>query len=88
MQEVKDGLLDGPISEDGLRARVGPLWVAARRFGLKHWEKIRAVDDFFEFGTNLALSLLSLDNIVARARALLSSVNKEGELSIIDNLDK
>ena len=35
LEEKSLGMLVGPLSEEELSARVGPLWLPAYRFGLK-----------------------------------------------------
>ena len=91
--EVKDGLLKGPIDRDQLKNEVGPLWIAARRFGIKQGPKIRPVDDFSEFGVNQAfgatekVSMLGVDHVVAWSRAWISAATNEGDFSITDHQD-
>ena len=73
LDQVQRGWLPGPYSssED---ARVGPDWVASKRFGIVHGEKIRAVDDLSEYMVNSTVSesekivLDGIDEILAVAR--------------------
>ncbi len=48
LKELEDGGLKGPYSADELSAEVGPLWIAARRFGLQQGDKVRPIDNFAE----------------------------------------
>jgi len=78
-KEVTAGLLVGPLEPDDLEERVGPLWVAARRFGIRQGKKIRPIDNFAEhmvndaFGAEEKISLLSIDHVVAWSRAWASA---------------
>jgi hypothetical protein len=79
-EEKDSGVLRGPFTADELTKEMGPLWVAARRFGIDQGGKVRAIDDFSEFLVNHAFGsqekvlLKGVDQIVMWARAI-----KEGE---------
>ena len=91
LDEVESGLLEDPLTKEEIEDKVGPLWVAARRFGLKQGSKIRPIDDFAQFevkemfGTTEKVQLLSVGHVVAWARAWISSVSDEGMFQIHDS---
>ena len=74
LDQVQRGWLRGPFSSSEIDARVGPEWVASKRFGIVQGEKIRAVDDLSEYMVNSTVSesekivLDGVDEILAVAR--------------------
>jgi hypothetical protein len=74
----------GPFSCSEIAARVGPLWVPSRRFGVKQGKKTRAVDDLSEFYVNAAyccrekVTLGGLDEVVAVAKRWAQAVDADG----------
>ena len=88
--EAEEGLLKGPLSRVELEAEVGPLWVAARRFGVVQGPKVRPVDDFSEYKVNQAfgsrerVNLLSADHVVAWSRAWIEAVKDDQTIEIFD----
>ena len=91
LEEAKEKLILGPMSPDQVASEVGPLWVPARRFGIRQGDRVRPIDNFSEFLVNNAfgaeekISLHGLDHVVAWSRAMLGSYKESGELSLIDN---
>ncbi|CAK0909772.1 unnamed protein product, partial [Prorocentrum cordatum] len=81
--ECKAGWAVGPLSKEHLDEAHGPLWVPARRFGVRQGSDYRPIDDFSEFGhkrngasaTSEKIDPGGVDEIAAMARALLSSVD-------------
>eukprot|EP00973_Karenia_brevis_P033183 4577847-Karenia_brevis.AAC.1 len=75
LQDAEAKSLIGPFSADEIKDRVGSLWVGAFRFGIKQSGKVRPIDDFSQFLQNLTVgktekvTMMSLDDVVARARA-------------------
>jgi len=90
MTEVEDKLLRGPYSRESLSDEVGALWVAARRFGIRQGQKVRPIDNFAEhlvndaFGAREKVKLLSIDHVIAWARAWLGAVDEHRNVSILD----
>ena len=74
LDQVQRGWLRGPYSSSEIDARVGPVWVASKRFGIVQGEKMRAVDDLSEYMVNSTVSesekivLDGVDEILAVAR--------------------
>ena len=91
MEEAEDELIIGPLTPDQVAKEVGPLWVPARRFGIRQGDKVRPIDNFSEFLVNNAfgaeekISLHGLDHVVAWSRAFLGSYKDNGEISLLDN---
>ena len=50
-EELEWGMLNGPFTEEQLTAKLGPLWVPARRFGILQGD-YRQIDDYSEYGHN------------------------------------
>ena len=86
VEEVDAGLLDGPCTDEHLAKVLGDRWTGARRFGRQQGEKIRSIDDFSEFqvnsgfGASSKIVLLSLEEVVSRARAW-KEAESDGHLS-------
>ena len=91
LQEVEEGGLRGPYTQAELSKLVGPLWIAARRFGIQQGEKIRPIDNFAEyqvndaFGSKEKVALHCVDNVVAWSRAWLEAVDKIGKVYLEDS---
>ena len=75
LAEVAAGKAAGPFTADELDQRLGPCWLAARRFGVRQGQKLRVVDDFSEFQVNQTVTSREVvasggvDSILALARA-------------------
>ena len=65
LEEVADGILEGPLTPEELSERHGAHWVPTRRFGVEQsssaGRKLRPVDDFTENRVNLAFG--SMDKL-------------------------
>ena len=103
LEEAEDGGIRGPISKEELSAKVGPNWIAARRFpiiqGVKMTEsgpipKVRAIDDFSEFGINSAFGvnekpgMLGLEQVVSWTKARCQSAGGDGVFRVVDTAGK
>ena len=90
LEEVSRGALCGPFSSLEISTRLGPLWVPARRFGLRQGAKgkIREIDDFSIFGLNSTvvsderISLGGTDEILALIKAMAESVDECGRVRL------
>ena len=80
LDEVSKGWLSGPHSESEVAERLGPLFVASRRFGLTQSDKVRMIDDMSEtlvnagFASSFKLDLGGVDEVVVLCRALVEAV--------------
>ena len=78
-QQLRDGWVKGPFSEDQLDRKFPKGWVPSKRFGVRQGGKIRAVDDFSEFLVNMSvtstekLALYGIDEVVNTARSFMCS---------------
>ena len=95
LQEVEEGHLKGPFSQEEMDSRIGSkIWLPARRFPVEQSGKLRPIDDFSEFGHNMAfgsnekVSLKSLDTVVAYARAWLEATDDSGQVRVHDTAGK
>ena len=95
LAEVDEGHLEGPFSAMEIDQRLNSrVWIPARRFPLEQAGKLRPIDDFSEFGHNLAfganekVSLKSLDTVVAYSRAWMESADQSGRIKIHDTSGK
>ena len=83
LEEVEKGWLEGPLTESEVEQRVGPLFVASRRFGLHQSDKIRQIDNMSEslvnsaFGSSYHLELAGVDGISVLARSLVEAVQDD-----------
>ena len=93
MEEVDTDLLVGPCSDEKLTNVFGCRWTGARRFGIQQGDKIRSIDDFSEFqvnsgfGASNKINLLSIEEVVSRARAWSEAVSDE-HLTISDSQER
>ena len=94
-QEVQEGHLKGPFSEEQMDSRLSSkIWLPARRFLVEQSGKLRPIDDFSEFGHKLAFGshetgrLKSLDSVAACARAWLESADDSRQVKIHDSAGK
>ena len=77
MQQLQDGWVRGPFTEEQLDDKYSGCWVPSKRFGVRQGQKIRAVDDFSEFLINASVStseklqLFGMDEVVNTARTFL-----------------
>ncbi|CAE7445114.1 unnamed protein product [Symbiodinium sp. CCMP2592] len=89
LDDVADGILEGPLSAEVLSARHGPCWLPTRRFGVEQTgRKLRPVDDFTENKVNLAfgsmdkLDLNVLDELICICRIWVRALNGPPEFSL------
>ena len=87
LDEVSAGKAAGPFTAEELDARLGPCWVAARRFAVRQGAKLRAVDDFSEFCINQTVTSREVaasggvDAILAMSRAWFVEPDEAGRVS-------
>jgi len=76
--EEKAGNLEGPFTSEELESHIGKLWIVARRSAVRQGEKLRPIDDFFEFGINAGGGCVRFPSfsraIAALATSLLSLI--------------
>ena len=91
----EDGHLKGPFSQAEMDLRMGSkVWLPARRFPIQQSEKLRPIDDFSEFGHNMAfgsnekVSLKSLDTVVTFSRAWLEATGDGRQVRVNDTAGK
>ena len=88
MEEVRKGWLQGPYTEDEVKAIAGPLFVASPRFGLIQGEKCRPIDDMSismvnsGFSAAFKLDLDGVDGIAIMARSMLSMVSPDRTVEV------
>ena len=88
MDEVQRGWLQGPFSQDEIRQRLGPLFVASPRFGLMQGEKCRPIDDMSislvnaAFAAAYKLDLDGVDGISVMARTMIEAVADDGTVEL------
>lgn len=81
--EVERGWLQGPLTEQQVRQRLGPLFVASKRFGLEQSDKIRQIDNLSEslvnaaFGASYKLDLDGVDGISVLARTFVEATTND-----------
>ena len=92
MQEVSEGLLEGPLTVQQVEERYGGAWIPVRRFGV--WQsssgkqKLRPIDDYSENKVNLAfgyadkIDLRALDQLVCSVRLWMQQVLADGKVAI------
>ena len=92
MQEVSEGVLEGPLTEQQVEERYGGAWIPVRRFGV--WQsssgkqKLRPIDDYSENKANLAfgyadkIALRALDQLVCSVRLWMQQVLADGKVAI------
>ena len=84
-QQLQDGWVKGPFSDEQLDRKFPKGWVPSKRFGVRQGGKIRAVDDFSEFLVNLSvtstekLALYGIDEVVNTARSFMCSKSLSSE---------
>ena len=93
LDEVSDGILEGPLTPEQLSERHGPHWVPTRRFGVEQTSsagrKLRPVDDFTENKVNLAfgsmdkLDLNALDELICICRIWVRALEGTGRVSMV-----
>eukprot|EP00435_Cladocopium_sp_Y103_P035766 s4108_g9.t1 len=77
LQQLDNGWVKGPFTEDQLDQKFDGCWIPSKRFGVRQGQKIRAVDDFSEFLINSSVSsseklqLFGIDEVVNTARTFL-----------------
>ena len=96
-QQLQDGWVKGPFSEQQLDCKFSGCWIPSKRFGVRQGGKIRAVDDFSEFLINMSvtstekLALYGIDEVVNTARAFMCSsflhVSADGTYAVDWNSD-
>ena len=68
-----------PFSKTNRHKKLGPLWVASRRFALRQKSKIRLIDDLSEYGPNFAvgisekIDLGGIDEVVCMIKAWIKA---------------
>lgn len=88
LQESNKHWLSEEMDLAEIEAIVGPLFVIARRFGIKQSGKVRAIDDYTISGANAAatttekLDLLGNDEMFALLKLILTAINDQGEVRI------
>ena len=92
LEEVADGILEGPLTPAQLSERHGAHWVPTRRFGVEQsssaGRKLRPVDDFTENRVNLAfgsmdkLDLNALDELICICRLWVRAIRGTGRVSM------
>ena len=86
-KEIAAGWVQGPFSVDELVAKVGPLWLPARRFGVKQGSKVRPIDDLSKSLVNASVSVVDMvtpdgvDAVVAVARLWAEELGELGAAS-------
>lgn len=81
--EVERGWLQGPFTEQQVRLRLGPLFVASKRFGLEQSDKVRQIDNLSESLVNAAyrasykLDLDGVDGISVMARTFVEATTND-----------
>ena len=88
MEEVAKGWIQGPLDEAQVAARLGPLFVASKRFGLVQSDKVRRIDNLTDslvnsaFGSSYKLELEGVDGISVLARTFLEATDDQGVVSV------
>ena len=83
MDEVEKGWLQGPFTESELIEKLGPLFVASKRFGLQQPDKVRQIDNLSESlvntacGSSYKLDISGVDGISVLARTFVEAVQGE-----------
>ena len=86
-EELDQGWLRGPLTEEQLRLELGDFLVS-RRFGIRQGDGVRVIDDFTEGMANHAFyspfkaRFDSLDEIVVLAKTFLEAVRDDGKIHI------
>ncbi len=81
--EVEKGWLQGPLNEQQVKQRLGPLFVASKRLGLEQADKIRQIDNMSEslvnasFGASYKLDLDGVDGISVMARTFAEATQND-----------
>ena len=84
LEEVDKGWLIGPMSEEQVVQKYGPLFVASPRFGLHQSDKVRPIDDMSislvnsSFAASYKLDLDGVDGVSVLAKAMLDAVDDGG----------
>ena len=96
-QQLQDGWVKGPFSDEQLDRKFPKGWVPSKRFGVRQGGKIRAVDDFSEFLVNLSVTstekvaLYGIDEVVNTARSFMCSKSLSwengGNVRVDDSFD-
>ena len=79
MQQLADGWVRGPFTQQELDTKYDGCWIPSKRFGVRQGQKVRAVDDFSEFLVNASvtsterLQLFGIDEVINTARTFLGS---------------
>ena len=90
LEEVRQGALIGPFTSKELTETLGPLWVPAKRFGIRQGSKgkVREIDDFSVFGLNStvytdeAISLGGTDEIMALIKTMTEAGQEDGTVRL------
>ena len=88
LAEEQAGWLSEPLNASEMAASLDPLWVPARRFGLRQNGKIRPIDDFSEWGLNGLLSthekidLGGVDEVAGLAKWWYQALDASGGVNV------
>jgi len=88
IKETDRQWLSSEMDLDELERLLGPLFVIAKRFGIRQSGKIRAIDDYSISGANSAatttekLDLLGNDEMFALLKLVISSVADDGSVNL------
>ena len=88
LEETNRQWLSEEMDLDELEKLLGPLFVIAKRFGIRQSGKIRAIDDYSISGGNSAstttekLDLLGNDEMFALLKLIISSIGDDGSVNI------
>ena len=84
--QLESGWIRGPFDAVELDNKYSEGWVPSKRFGVVQGAKVRAVDDFSEFGVNAAcgtseqILLQGLDDVAAAAKYMLGASSATGDI--------
>ena len=88
IKEVNNQWLSAEMTLSEIEHIVGPLFVIAKRFGIRQSGKIRAIDDYSVSGANQAtsthekLDLLGTDEVFALLKLIASSIDDFGNVVV------
>ena len=88
LEESEKGWLCGPMTEQEVIDKYGPLFVASPRFGLQQTDKVRPIDDMSvslvnsSFSASYKLSLDGVDGISILSRTFLEAVSEDRQVCI------
>lgn len=83
LEEAQKGWLEGPLTEESIVEKYGPLFVASPRFGLVQSDKTRPIDDMSislvnsAFNAKFKLDLAGVDGIAVLCRSWIEAVAED-----------